>query len=148
MGNYLYEYSDGGSTYTTKIVEDIRTRHQINVTEFDRRLHINSFMEVNYMSEEYRGLCHIGISEYPGNCSSLILHNVETLASFHQSTMKHFLDFAEELGKALGYGALWVTGVNDSAQKFFCDNGFKIVASIHNPHSGRENYFVVKDINK
>lgn len=87
------------------------------------------------------------ISEFPGNCSTLIISRVQMWFEYYDSEfLNRFLEVGEKLGRLLGYGSIVVTGTNLKFIESLHEKGYVTNYTTHNPHSGLTNYFLSKDI--
>jgi nucleoid-associated protein YejK len=138
---YLYEFKHQGTVYN--IITEIAGRYGITVKEFFNGDLISSSVTLNSAGQN-----RILLSEFPGNCSSLILSNIQN--NFYTSEisqyMKNNLNATIEICLALRYGALFVSGTSRHMSDFLIkEYGFEVILDkLMNPHSGSLNYFLVK----
>jgi hypothetical protein len=97
------------------------------------------------------------ISEFPGNCSVVVVHGGETPIQISldrdESDMRYklrenLIGFAEEIAKEAGYGGLMFTGTVKPVEEFFVSRGYTIIQHLYNPHSTNMNYFALKTFNQ
>lgn len=138
---YLHEFKCQGTVYN--IITGIAGKYGITVKEFFNGDLISSSVTLNSAGQP-----RILLSEFPGNCSSLILSNIENnfYAKEISQYMKNNLNAAIEICLALRYGALFVSGTSDHMSYFLIkEYGFEVILDkLMNPHSGNLNYFLVK----
>jgi len=138
---YLYEFKHQGTVYN--IVTEIAGKYGIAVKEFFNGALISASVTLNSAGQP-----RILLSEFPGNCSSLILSNIQNnfYTSGTSQYMKNNLNAAIEICLALRYGALFVSGTSRLMSDFLIkEYGFEIILDkLMNPHSGSFNYFLVK----
>jgi hypothetical protein len=138
---YLQEFKLRGNVYDK--VTGIAGKYGISVKEFQNSDLISSSVTFNSA-----GQSRILLSEFPGNCSSLILSNIQS--SFYSAGLtqyiKNNLDCAIEICIALKYGSLFISGTSGYMRKVLIEEyGFKVILDeLMNPHSGSLNYFLVK----
>lgn len=106
----------------------------------------------SFYSEESRTSI---LSEFPGNCSSLVLSKIEWNSVFGQYNgqssedmlfeIENRINFAISFGKRFGYALLWITGVRAGFREFLVEKyGAQVVLeNVYNPHSGKKNWFVI-----
>lgn len=80
------------------------------------------------------------LSEFPGNCSGLIIHEIENKPI---PELKKIIDASVEVCKELQYALLFASGVRDETKQALIEMGFEIVLNAINYHSDRDNYFAV-----
>ena len=138
---YLYEFKHQRTVYN--IITEIASKYGITVKEFFNGDLISSSVTLNSAGQP-----RILLSEFPGNCSSLILSNIQN--NFYSSGisqyMKNNLNATIEICLALRYGALFVSGTSRHMSDFLIkEYGFEVILDkLMNPHSGSLNYFLVK----
>jgi len=141
MSMYLHEFKYHNCTYD--IITEIASKYGITVKEFFSGDLISASIILNSA-----GHTRILLSEFPGNCSSLILSNIQSNFYDHgiSQYMKNNLNVAIEICLALRYGALFVSGTSDHMRNYLIkEYGFEIIlGNLMNPHSGSLNYFLVK----
>ena len=86
------------------------------------------------------------ISGFPGNCSALILLNVQTefeflISSGRSDFVLDVVHYAKVFAESLGYRFLFLTTTSKSIKELL-DTDFKEVISGDNKHSGKHNYFL------
>jgi len=87
-------------------------------------------------------------SEFPGNCSALVVSSIQSFSQF--SSTSNFFDeiikVSIEMSEAMSYALLFASGTSDVMRSILIEKyGFEeVLGGIMNPHSGRENYFLVK----
>ena len=137
---YLFEYKDNDRS-TGRIARVIAEKYQVSLSDFNKEGSINSIIKLNTESGYSSYL-----SEFPGNCSILVLGYIETYITSSddlvQSHVKSVLEFSIELCKEFKYAALIVSGSIQSSHKFLEDKGFVEYDRIYNPHSGHETWFM------
>lgn len=138
---YLNEFKNGHTV--TRTINDIASKHGITVNGYSSAGLISS--SVIFSSA---GSGKILLSEFPGNCSSLILSNIQSNFNGEGTShsMKNNLNCAIEICLALEYGALFVSGTYNVMRDILIkEYGFEIIMDrLMNPHSGMYNYFLVK----
>jgi hypothetical protein len=138
---YLHEFKLGGKVYDK--VTGIAGKYGISVKEFQNSDLISSSVTFNSA-----GQSRILLSEFPGNCSSLILSSIQNNFQYTGITqyIKNNLDCAIEICIALKYGSLFISGTSGYMRKVLIEEyGFKVILDeLMNPHSGSLNYFLVK----
>lgn len=137
---YLFQYKE--EEYVERIVMEALHKRELSVSEFERGIDINSTLYITSRS----GL-RVLLSEFPGNCSSLILSNVQSGLEDYTDTYTKILEAAIEITQVMKYAALFITGTSSTMRKFLEDNyQFKcVVDQLYNPHSGKENFFLMKE---
>lgn len=86
------------------------------------------------------------LSEFPGNCSSIVLSNIQGLLP---EMFRKVVIFSVDLCQEFKYGGLFISLTNQDLIDFAVrECGFKILTSdLFNPHSGSKNTFLLLDIN-
>ena len=91
------------------------------------------------------------LSEFPGNCSSLVLSDVQYRPDLMgtpawRSKILASIDICE----SLSYGALWITGTSDQMKDILVkEYEFEVLEDkLYNPHSYNNNYFLIKRFRK
>lgn len=89
-------------------------------------------------------------TEFPGNCSALVLSGIQLLILAYLSGIEQFgpvvekiLYFSKELCRILEYRWLYVSVSDESAKTFLTEHGFQVLNSGANYHSGKNNFFLV-----
>lgn len=106
------------------------------------------------MEWESRSVLRLGhsgaLQEFPGNCSTLVLYNIQGCFFENKIRFVSFIDFSVELAKEFKYAQLIVSTTNQELIEFLRSNyGFSVILSdVVNPHSGNANYFLVKSTNE
>ena len=134
---YLYEYKDEFAPRTKAVIDEILLAHDLQMLPW-KGGYITYSMLIK--SSEYKFV----LSEFPGNCSSLILSNIQG-----SSELKQTVEFAIDVCKTLHYGALFVSGTSSLMKETLMDGfGFTIVVDgLFNPHSSYHNYFLMLSLN-
>lgn len=146
MSYYLHEYTS--SIYKDgdihKGIDEILSSLSLESLECGDGDNLNSYIVIGDGSDSF------DLSEYPGNCTALILHGVEQLHGRDSDKLDRAILASIAIGEFLGYGIIWVTGTNEKVLAHLV-NRFGFVCTIYgvmNPHSGNENYFAAKVISK
>lgn len=96
------------------------------------------------------------ISEFPGNCSSIILHGIQSKIfgdivdhCINSDIWKSIINIGIDLCKKLNYGALFISLSNEKCRdEVIKEFPFKCVTEFKNPHSFKVNYFLQLLMNK
>lgn len=141
---YLHEFKNKLSVYNTII--GLASKYVIEAGEFNSSGSITASI---YLS----GAGHTSIlSEFPGNCSSLVLSDIQNSFYFSNNEimttkyMENILNLSIDICLAINYGALFVSGTSPYMKQYLMSKyGFTVVMdNLVNPHSERINYFLVK----
>lgn len=144
MTTYLHQYY-----YATEPVKDIinKLAEEAGLTtdEWDRADHIANGI---YLIKNSKHFC---LSEFPGNCSTLVLHNiVDSEIRGGKVVDVMYLDalpLAEAICQTLKYAALMMSVSNINMANDLIDLGFEpVITDLRNPHSGNLNHFMIKYI--
>jgi hypothetical protein len=113
--------------------------------EYDGR-YINSHLMLSREDHSpYSGRCLL--SEFPGNCSSLILSGIQSkLQSRDEKMFDDVVNFTISICELFKYGALVITGTSpelSQALEIIWDFK-KEISGLYNPHSDNINFFMVK----
>lgn len=86
------------------------------------------------------------LQEFPGNCSTLVLYNIQYCFFEDKALFVSLIDFSVELAKEFKYAQLIVSTTKQELIDFLRSNyEFSVILSdVVNPHSGNANYFLVK----
>jgi hypothetical protein len=85
------------------------------------------------------------LSEFPGNCSSLVLSNIQDGIHCSKESIDSILKFSIALCERLEYGALFASGTTGTLRKYLEEQGFTpVLEGLFNPHSSSFNTFYVK----
>lgn len=90
------------------------------------------------------------LSEFPGNCSTLILSNLQDVidTTTYEPDARDAIKCAIELCNVFEYGGLMITGTSQKMMDILV-NDFKFnvcIPDLFNPHSDNENYFLIKKL--
>ena len=138
---YLSEYY---STYDSKgkeTLEDIALKHECTVREHKNSPNITASIAIYSI-----GRMSV-LSEFPGNCSSLVLSSIQSYCK-NLPVFTAILDTAIDICKTLNYGALFISGTHTDMRTYLIDKyGFDVILDgLVTPHSSYINYFLVKKI--
>lgn len=85
------------------------------------------------------------LSEFPGNCSSLILSNIQNGIPCSMDSIDSIMKFSIALCEELEYGALFASGTSEALRDYLVSKGFEpVLEGLFNPHSISFNTFYVK----
>jgi hypothetical protein len=143
---YLCDYFSSYSEGFDRIADVLNKYPESKIVYTMKGDHLNSCLGIrtnpNYNSFQ--------LNEFPGNCSSLILHDIQSMHSSYEDGNKSFMEaieFSLDIASSLSYGALFVTGTSGNMRETLLARGFEeILGGLFNPHSQRENFFLVKRI--
>lgn len=143
---YLFEFKCGNPTHH-KILE-VASSSNVTISE---NTHIELHYSVRLVSrtivEQFATL-----SEFPGNCSSLVLDGIQRYCGDHGISVGGdiLVTAAINICKSLSYGALFVSGTTEDMRNIMRDKyGFEtFLDDLYNPHSGRNNFFMIKLFSK
>lgn len=90
------------------------------------------------------------LSEFPGNCSALVLSRVQIHFHASEGDFMAFVESAIGISNLLGYALLFITGTDNHMKCFLEEKyGFCVaMENIVNSHSGRENFFLYLNLDK
>ena len=126
---YLFSACDCDGS-TRAVVENVLTRHGLSVEEYVKGESITSRVHLTN---------HAVISEFPGNCSAIVLSNIQGSRDADTS-IKAAIDIARDMYYAL----VFVSGTSGTLRSLLEANEFEVcLDSIFNPHSGSDNFFMV-----
>lgn len=139
MNYYLYEYIKPERAVKGR-VDSIASKFDVTVSSAIEGANINSSVYLNIY-----GLSSL-LSEFPGNCSSLILSSIEKFMAY-PNHLEKFVECSIAICINLKYAGLYITGVNEAMRKLLEEKyGFKCVAEYTNYHSNKMNFFLLKEI--
>jgi hypothetical protein len=141
---YLFDFFDEDDDSVYSIVKSVAEKYNIATEPCLPGKHINASIFIR----DYSGNQSL-LSEFPGNCSSLVLSNIQGY-DIGGIDWKNGVDTSIDICKALDYGALWVSGTSSNMKEILInDYGFEVLEDkLYNPHSKNENYFLVKRFSK
>lgn len=139
---YLFEYGEGPSIKL--IIDETLSNDGIVVSSFYRGdADTNSCIYIrNNLNHRAK------LSEFPGNCSTLILSHVQYLSETKRDSFDDFVKSSMTLCKVMEYATLIITGTSSKMKEhLLTEFGFEILLdNILNPHSNRYNYFLIKKL--
>jgi len=143
---YLFEFKCGNPTHH-KILE-VASSSNVTISENTRiELHYSVRLVSRTIVEQFATL-----SEFPGNCSSLVLDGIQRYCGDHGISVGGdiLVTAAINICKSLSYGALFVSGTTEDMRNIMRDKyGFEtFLDDLYNPHSGRNNFFMIKLFSK
>ena len=130
------------------ILKDALLRWNITVNRVNEDSITLESIDFHYEYEEENH--YFKICSFPGNCSALVLSGIEEefgerLEYDQEEHIDAVVGFAEELCTKMMYATLYMSLTNSNLVKLFKKSGYKVLYSIMNPHSGLENFFIVKN---
>jgi hypothetical protein len=141
---YLFELADVGGNYEETIVNLVE-KHKFKISEVIKSPFCTYILTSIILSNG----CII--SEFPGNCSLLILSNVQTsFKLWGEARFGKMLDLMEDLCKTLNYRGYIISGTDLPFKEFLTKiRKFKVVLNdLFNYHSNTKNWFVIWYNNK
>jgi hypothetical protein len=140
----LSEYES--STTVRETIDKIMAANNITVERFSQGFGIGAGLELNYDNGR-----EFYLHEFPGNCSSLVISNIQGSLLSTYEPMKsftfHAIEAVIEIAEKMEYGALFASGTNIRMKEILESMEFKPVAiGVHNPHSGNDNFFMMRVI--
>lgn len=105
-------------------------------------LHVSSEVRISF------GDFNFYLQEFPGNCSSLILSNIQDILPYRYSSVISLIKIIVDLCERAGYGALFISLTSESVILQMEEFGFKRVYSLLNPHSEKMNTFMVLEVKR
>lgn len=142
---YLHEFKSKLTVYNTIIY--LASKYGVTAGEFNSSDSITS--SIYLANAGHRSI----LSEFPGNCSSLVLSDIQNsfyLADDEEIMVtkytENILNLSIDICSAINYGALFVSGTSPYMKQYLMSRyGFTMVMdNLVNPHSGRINYFLAK----
>ena len=126
------------------ILEELLEEYGITLIGSVAAGNLNSCITFSYEGRSFH------LNEFPGNCSSLILHNITDMLEVYTDRAKIAIQFCSKLGSCLEYGALFISGSTKGSYNILVNElGFTCcLDGIFNPHSERKNWFVYKVLPK
>lgn len=104
-------------------------------------------MTTSLLCKFERGEQEFAISEFPGNCSAIVVHGVQDLFANSEELLLKAIDICRKFCSNYGYGAVMVSLTNDEIVDLICkERSFKVMTSFTNPHSSNVNHFLVLHI--
>lgn len=144
MADYLYEYHLGYSSVKARINT---IAAQFGVTTSHGQ---NPNGQINSSIKLKDALYESILAEFPGNCSTLVLFNIQGVFSQNSKDgddpFNKFVKSSIAISDDLNYAMLMVTTTDKHLTKFLEEKyGFvALIPPVVNPHSGRQNYFMVR----
>lgn len=147
MGQYLYHY----------FISNYKVRDELNEMASKRGLELSPHKEsYNIDSSIIVRDLHYGclsfLSEFPGNCSALVLHSIQEYFYIERNrkVIDNVIKFSLEVCKSLEYYLLFVTCTSEGMKNYLMKNyEFEIAFDpFINFHSGSINYFLIKRVDK
>lgn len=151
LDEYDEEDEDDSDRLVTDTIEDICNKYSLSPYKNgsgDRGITYSLAMSVvNKSSPMHRST--VLLSEFPGNCSSLVLSELQSPFVIGEiAIVKDFIKASLEISEFLRYGALFVTTTSIELRDFLkSEYGFNVVMEMNNPHSGNNNFYMVKLFN-
>ena len=137
---YLNDITDGG--YGEKLFEETFSNF-FDISGYKYSVERDGILDtqviIQTVSERY--VCII--TTFPGNCSGMILHNIQNALSGHRNLAA---SFTEKLCELFGYASLFISLTDEIVIAEFKEKGYEIIHTNNNAHSGADNYFMVKNI--
>ena len=118
------------------------------MTRIDRESQIITHEVVEFRTD----YANFTISGFSGNCSILILADVEPMFSLYLKgksigRIDQVLTFAEDVCRFFDYASLMFSGTSPAVEKYLVEKkGYVTIHSNTNFHSGNATYLVVKNI--
>jgi hypothetical protein len=136
MSNYLFRIQSFGND-SKDIFDTLIKKYNYEVTAFIPGSSVNASVTIS------TGCATFYISEFPGNCSALVLHHIQTHWAY--PIKDEIMKFAIELCEKFDYACLFITTTDmDMVKDLINDYGFVVTSSFVNEHSGSRNYFLQK----
>ena len=112
---------------------------------------LNSGGYINYSIKLiFAGRGPVILSEFPGNCSVLILSEIQafSMSSGFTALGERFLNAAIDIATDLSYYGLIISGTSTGMfNELVNKHGFTpVIEGIVNPHSGNTNFFLIKKL--
>jgi len=135
---YLYNYNDSVENQIVVLAADKQGFTDVNtdehITFLNTSLRISDTRRVDTYNNNY-----FRVSEFSGNCSSLILSNIQNKSSEYK---ERALNVAIEICEKMRYAALFISGTGEEFKYWAINHGFEIVINeLYNPHSSNNNFF-------
>lgn len=103
-------------------------------------------LQTLHMSSKISFFC-LEVSEFPNNCSSMVLGNVSSFLSYTPNfTIDMFNNLVSDIARVCGYALVFCTLVNEEIKEKLVGQGWKVIQSAVNLHSGLKNYFLVYEL--
>lgn len=149
---YLHMCVDTPSVQETII--ELTTKYGFVEPKFVKRQENSSLsycLQITIPAGNY-GRQNFYITEFPGNCSLLVLHDIQAKLGINDEELNEggqkILKFMEELSKSFNYAGFVVSLTARRLSEFLKNKyGFEpILEELYNPHSGYKNYFLIKKV--
>lgn len=86
---------------------------------------------------------NVCLSEFPGNCSSLVISCIQNRTS--APPISDIMKASIKLAEHMQYGAIFASGTDIDFRDWLANLGFEVItAGLYNPHSGSDNFFMMK----
>lgn len=145
----------GYGSATKAAVDKLQERHGNRYTpsQYKSGNHVDSTLSFT-VNEGTKKHLEFSVSEFPGNCSGLVFHGLESFLYVgdneeNKKEVSMAIAFAEDLAKVLKYAVVFMTGTHPIMKGLLQEKlGFTVcVDNVTNYHSGRGNYYALKYIN-
>lgn len=89
------------------------------------------------------------VSEFPGNCSSLVLHGISHFIESHPRITKRIFDFIDAFCEISRHSSVFISLADNKKPDYLKNEvgafGFRpLIQNLFNPHSGNRNVFYIK----
>ena len=139
--NYLFDYFNNDEWDGDNAIDSILSGYKMSVNEsfsHEYEEEINSMLYIDIQDDGCGGWI---LSEFPGNCSSIVVHRIE---SKDRDVRERIFRAARHIAGELDYALIFISGTSHRMFEHATEFGFKpVLTEILNPHSGSENYFMV-----
>lgn len=145
---YLFEYMQGDGD-VTEIIDAIADGYGFTVSERPNGDDVTHGIYLSTKGNNMYGDAYL--SEFPGNCCALVLHNIQKQANAAgklDPAGEALLNTALEMCERMEYALLFISGTHPRMKdRLIKEYGFSgVLDNIFNPHSGQNNFFLVKRI--